>query len=208
MTRRTLRIALGVLVVAGAAGGGLWWWQSRHQTASTVPTPAPAQVARVIPAARISATVYAVAPEGDWLVPTHRDVPLAADATAQGREIVRAALESAAPPNLSPVPPGVTLRGFFLTATGDAFVDLGGDTLASYRAGATAERLFIYAIVHAVTASLPTAHRVQILVNGTEVDTLGGHVDLRDPLTPDASLLAPPASAATPDIAAAPSGLH
>ena len=39
-----------------------------------------------------------------------------------------------------------------------------------------------YAIVNAVTANLPAVQRVQILIDGKEVDTLAGHVDLRRPL--------------------------
>jgi hypothetical protein len=40
----------------------------------------------------------------------------------------------------------------------------------------------IYAIVNALTVNLPAITRVQILVDGKEVDTLAGHVDLRHPL--------------------------
>ena len=44
------------------------------------------------------------------------------------------------------------------------------------------ELFTIYAIVNAVTINLPAISRVQILVDGKEVDTLAGHVDLRHPL--------------------------
>jgi hypothetical protein len=43
--------------------------------------------------------------------------------------------------------------------------------------------------VNAVTANLPAIQRVQILIEGREVDTLAGHVDLRRPLERDASLV-------------------
>jgi hypothetical protein len=43
--------------------------------------------------------------------------------------------------------------------------------------------------VNAVTANLPAARRVQILIDGKEADTLVGHVDLRRPLTRDDSLV-------------------
>ena len=33
-----------------------------------------------------------------------------------------------------------------------------------------------------MTANLPAVTRVQVLVDGKEVDTLAGHVDLRQPL--------------------------
>jgi hypothetical protein len=47
----------------------------------------------------------------------------------------------------------------------------------------------VYAIVNAVTANLPAIQRVQLLVEGKEVDTIAGHVDVRRPLERDATLL-------------------
>ena len=43
------------------------------------------------------------------------------------------------------------------------------------------ELLTIYALVHALTINLPAVTSVQLLVDGKEVDTLAGHVDLRRP---------------------------
>ena len=40
----------------------------------------------------------------------------------------------------------------------------------------------VYTIVNALTVNLPAITRVQLLVDGKEVDTLVGHVDLRRPL--------------------------
>ena len=47
------------------------------------------------------------------------------------------------------------------------------------------ELLTVYAIVNAVTANLPGVQRVQILVDGREVDTIAGHIDVRRPLERD-----------------------
>jgi hypothetical protein len=47
--------------------------------------------------------------------------------------------------------------------------------------------------VNAVTANLPALSTVQILVEGKEVDTLAGHVDLRRPLQRNDALLGSPA---------------
>jgi hypothetical protein len=40
----------------------------------------------------------------------------------------------------------------------------------------------VYTIVDALTANLPAVRSVQVLVDGKEVETLAGHVDLRRPL--------------------------
>src|SRR4030095_11401422 len=64
----------------------------------------------------------------------------------------------------------------------DAFVDLSAEARTAHTGGALDERFTVYAIVDAVTVNLPAISRVQILVEGKEVDTLAGHVDLRHPL--------------------------
>ena len=72
---------------------------------------------------------------------------------------------------------------------GDAFVDLSSDVVTGHPGGSLNELLTVYSIVNAVTANLPAARRVQILVDGKEADTIAGHVDLRRPLTRDDSLV-------------------
>jgi len=140
--------------------------------------------------AHIAATVFFGSPDGQALIPVRRDVPLAGNIVEQGRQILTAQLsEAAPPPYLGLIPAGTTLRAFYLTERGDAFVDLSPEVVSSHPGGSLGELLTVYALVHAVTANLPAAKRVQILVDGKEVDTIAGHVDLRRPLTPDASLV-------------------
>jgi hypothetical protein len=80
------------------------------------------------------------------------------------------------------VPADTRLRNVFVTDHGDAFVDLSGDVVAKHTGGSLDELFTVYTIVNALTVNLPAVQRVQILVDGKEVDTLAGHVDLRHPL--------------------------
>jgi len=89
---------------------------------------------------------------------------------------------TAAVPQVSAIPAGVTLRDVFITERGDAFVDLSGDITAKHPGGSLDEIFTVYTLVNALTVNLPAIQRVQILVDGKEVDTLAGHVDLRHPL--------------------------
>ena len=70
----------------------------------------------------------------------------------------------------------------YVTERGDAFVDLSAEARTRHTGGALDELFTVYAIVNALTTNLPAITRVQILVDGKEVDTLAGHVDLRHPL--------------------------
>jgi len=56
------------------------------------------------------------------------------------------------------------------------------EVVSSHTGGTDAELLTVYTIVDALTANLPAVRAVQILVEGKEVDTLAGHVDLRRPI--------------------------
>jgi hypothetical protein len=81
------------------------------------------------------------------------------------------------------------LRAFYLTDRGDAFVDLSSEVVSAHPGGSATELLTVYALVNAVTANLPAVQRVQILVDGKEVDTIAGHVDVRRPLTREMTLV-------------------
>jgi germination protein M len=151
---------------------------------STPTPPAPAQ-----PTAHITATVFYAAPDGLGLIPLRREVPLADGVVAQGRQILISQL--AAPPDgqRSVIPAGTQLRAFYVTERGDAFVDLSGAVASAHPGGSLNELLTVYALVNAVTANLPAVQRVQLLVDGHEVDTIAGHVDVRRPLARDTSLV-------------------
>jgi hypothetical protein len=70
----------------------------------------------------------------------------------------------------------------FVTEKGDAYVDLSRDASAGHPGGSLNELLTVYTIVDALTANLPAVTAVQLLIDGKQVETLAGHVDLRRPL--------------------------
>ena len=75
-----------------------------------------------------------------------------------------------------------TLKELFLTDRGEAYVDLSAELSKNHLGGSLDEILTVYTLVSALTENLPSITRVQILIDGREVDTLAGHVDLRRPL--------------------------
>ena len=183
MQRR--HVGVGAIVVLGLAAAwllfiGLPRWYASRQTA---PSPAAAQASAAPPAAvrKITATLYFVADDGMALVPVQREIPFASTVVDQARAIIEAQL-AAAPPRVSAIPADTKLRDVFVTERGDAFVDLSGEVVARHPGGSLDEIFTVYTIVNALTVNLPAVTRVQILVDGKEVDTLAGHVDLRHPL--------------------------
>ena len=165
------------------------WGLERLFAPPSVPAEQPPAPAAQSSIPHITATLYYAAADAQALVGVRREVPLAPTSIEQGRRILEAQV-AAAPDGLSsPIPAGVSVRGFYVTPQGDAFVDLSPEVTANHPGGTATERLTVAAIVNAVTANLPAVRRVQILVDGKEVDTLAGHLDLRRPLSRDTSLI-------------------
>ena len=183
---RALRvIAIGALVMVAA--GLAWvlfvgmprWYPGGPATHAAAAAPAipPPVVGR-----KIKAHLYYVSDDGTKLTSMERDVPYGESATDQAREIVNAQIAPVAEPLVSAIPPGTTLKALFVTSAGDAFVDLSKDVATAGTGGTLNELLTVYTIVDAITTNLPAITGVQLLVDGKEVDTLSGHVDLRRPL--------------------------
>ncbi len=131
---------------------------------------------------KITATLYYISEDGLSLVGVQREVPFGEPVDEQARRIIEAQLAARAAAAALRHPRGTTLRSLFLSDKGHAFVDLSADARTRHTGGALDELFTIYAIVNALTVNLPAITRVQILVEGKEVDTLAGHVDLRHPL--------------------------
>jgi spore germination protein GerM len=180
MSRKTALLALVFVVVTAAVWAMLVALPRRvapDGTQATAPGDGPATAER-----RITATLYYISEDGLSLVGVPREVVFGEAIVEQARRIVEAQLGPAPGPLAAAIPEGTRLRALFISERGDAFVDLSSEARANHRGGALDELFTVYALVNALTVNLPAIVRVQILVEGEEVDTLAGHVDLRNPL--------------------------
>ncbi len=192
MTRRYL----GYAGIAVAAALGIWllfvalprWWGPRR-AADTA-----ADGARAGDARRIKATLFYVADDGLRLVGMEREVPYGADAEEQARRIVEEQIRPVAAPLFSAIPKGTALRGVYVTDKGEAYVDLSAEVTRAHPGGSLEELFTVYALVNALTVNLPAITGVQLLVDGREVDTLAGHIDVRQPLRKSLAWIEAPAA--------------
>jgi spore germination protein GerM len=184
MTRANAIGAAALAVVAALLAWILFvglprWYATPHAPAASPPV---SDTSPVEPERKIKARLFYVADDGRGLTSVEREVPFGADPGAQAKAILEAQIAPAVEPLLSAVPSGTKLRAVFV-ANGEAYVDVSGDVISAHPGGSMNELLTVYTIVGALTANLPAVNAVQILVDGKEVDTLTGHVDLRQPLT-------------------------
>jgi Sporulation and spore germination len=197
MTPRRLATALVVFLAAVALGWGLMTMLSRAlrtpepRDEETPPVAAAPELAGpAVP--RIRVKLFFASEDGRSLVAVEREVPLGNSLVAQARALVQAQLTEAPPePLAGTIPAGTALRGLFLSDRNAAFVDLDSTIRVKHPGGSMNELLTVYTIVNAVTVNLPVVEQVQVLIDGREVDTLAGHVDLRQPLRKNESLIQP-----------------
>ncbi len=180
-SRRALWGLIGLGSVLAAAGvwlvfAALPGFLTTSEDAPPASPPPPVEEAR-----RIQATLFYVSDDGLDLVSVAREVRYGATAAEQARYILEAQLAAPTGALVSAIPPGTSLRAVFFGGRGEAYVDLSADASRGHSGGSQNEALAVYAIVNAVTANLPDVTGVQILIEGQEVDTLAGHLDLRQP---------------------------
>jgi hypothetical protein len=202
------RVYLAIFLGAALALVIGWLWFGRNAGRTTPgagsggPGGASASAAAGAPgdSRRIRATLFYVAEDGSRLVGVDREVLYAEGPVDQARRLIEALVEPIDKPLLQAIPADTKLRTLFITDTGDAYVDFSPELSSKHPGGSLSELLTVYAIVDTLTVNLPAIVRVQILVDGKEVDTLAGHVDLRRPLVKNLTWTRPPdeGSAAAP----------
>ncbi|MFH1277642.1 MAG: GerMN domain-containing protein [Candidatus Eisenbacteria bacterium] len=130
-----------------------------------------------------SAVLYFADVDGERLVPERRELTL----VDGGREdfVRRLVAELARGPLAGegwPTVPGrFRVKGVFFDDLGELYVDVVEEGLREWTWGTSSEILAIRSLVRTLAASFPEVVRVGILVNGSAVESLGGHVDARHP---------------------------
>jgi spore germination protein GerM len=84
------------------------------------------------------------------------------------------------------VPPDTSLRALYLGEDGTAYVDLDAAFARGLSGGSEDALIAVRSIASTLALSLPEVQRVKILIEGEEVNDLGGHLDLSQPLIPEA----------------------
>lgn len=184
-----------LLLVVAALSAALWRIYPQYQELrrrAEVDTTArlPHEREPAQPSSPLNATIYfARIIDGKLrLVAVRRDLP-------PGLGVARASLseliEGQVPAGCErPLPLGTKLLGVTV-ADGLATVDLGQQLVSGFRGGSDNEGVVVFSVVNTLT-SLPTVERVQILVEGKPVSTIGGHLDTSAPLRYDGELVVSP----------------
>ena len=128
--------------------------------------------------------LYFVSPETSELVAEERDIELSKDYIESIKKALNKLIEGSATGLLNPIPRDITLREvFFEEKPGCVYVDFSETLSKSHPGGATGELLTIQSIIKTLQANFSEIQKVQILIDGKDVNTIAGHIDISQPLS-------------------------
>jgi len=83
----------------------------------------------------------------------------------------------------SAIPPQTRLREVYLDHNQTVYIDLTREFIDNHPGGVLDEIATLVSIIRTVRENFPDIERVQILVDGNEVETLANHIQINRPLT-------------------------
>lgn len=174
------------LVLVGAIAAVLWF-------GNPAPGPSPEPpAAPVYPPGtqRVTLKLYFASLDGLALVPEPRQVLQPPQTGDQMAEALRELIAGPASEQLGRVLPAeTTLRQVFVTSQGTVYVNFGPEIAQKHPGGVGAELLSVYGVVNTLERNFPQVRQVAILVDGRELPTLAGHVEIHQPLAPRGDLI-------------------
>lgn len=152
----------------------------------TEPIPVPEVRGENLPVANerteksISVKVYYPDDSGMRLVAVEREI-LVDNTTDKYTAAVEALLDEPEEENLTRIFPKNAAIRSVTVANGLATVDLDGNITKGFVGGSTGEEFLVGSVVNTLT-NFPEVQRVKFLVDGQDIETLSGHMDLSAPL--------------------------
>jgi germination protein M len=171
-----LRRLLLILFVVVAAAAAYWIIRSRLEA------PAPLEEAAEMERVR-AVTVYFGSADGSSLVPEYRTITSSDNVLDNLRALVEALISGPRDGGVATLPASTRLRGVFIHEK-TAVIDFSRELAEDFSGGTTAEYMLISSLVQTVCANFSQVEAVRILIEGDEIDSLGGHLSIAGPLRP------------------------
>jgi hypothetical protein len=105
-------------------------------------------------------------------------LPLGQEPAARARMTLETLIANVPAPEQRTLPADASLLEFYVLPEGTVVADFSDALSREVPAGISSEQLAVDSIARTVHSAVPAAQRLRILIQGQEVETLAGHVDL------------------------------
>jgi spore germination protein GerM len=160
--------------------GGILWWLMGSPGRQGMSTDTADRGGIAAPGEELS--VWFAAQQEDALVSERRRVSPGLTPVERAKASLQELIAGPKSQALRTVPTEVKIREIFIDDQGTAYIDFGEALSQTHPGGPWVEMVTIRSVMQTLAANVPEIKRVQILIEGREVETLAGHVDIRRPL--------------------------
>lgn len=134
-------------------------------------------------------TLFFSEEEGEYLVGEKRQLLKTGGIEEEAREAVLELIKGPKGKLIPTLPAHTRLLALHIDESGVAKVNFDQTLSKEHPGGSSAEMLTIYSIVNSLTLNFPQIKRVQILINGEKVESIAGHISLKQPLSSNLSMV-------------------
>ncbi len=181
--RRRLKWILFVAFLIAATVLGVLMFQkySGREHAPVAPVPPAASGGT----ATMRVTLFFASPDGDRLVREAGEIDSCGNDLSDCIQETVEKLAAGPLGDLAPTLPAATIVNDVEVRGDTAYLDFGKELADGLPGGSSAEMTAVYSVVDTVSFNFPLIRKVKFTIDGHDVETLKGHIDLRSPLAPD-----------------------
>jgi hypothetical protein len=170
-------LLLGLLFIGGLAGGYLYF-----SKISSRAMPASEERVEALPKTEDLISLKIYHPVGNRLQIEEKRVQSRTTRISIAQSVVEEFLKGPVGSQVSELPKGTKLLGIYRDADRILYIDLSEEFRRNFQGDALSEYLVLKGLYDSLTSNLDDVEDVKILIEGREIETLGGHFYLSYPL--------------------------
>jgi spore germination protein GerM len=127
--------------------------------------------------------------EGGYLVGEKREILKKNEVKEEAKETILELIKGPKGKLIPTLPPRTKLLTLQINDEGLAKVNFNPALSKDHPGGSSAEMMTVYSIANSLALNFPQIKRVQILIDGKPIETIAGHLSLRQPVFPKPDLI-------------------
>ncbi len=127
--------------------------------------------------------------DGDFLIGESRKIEKKKDPKDEAKAVINELIKGSKRGWIPTLPPRTKCLSVQFDPRGRAIVNFNKALAKDHPGGSSGELLTVYSIVNSLTRNFPQIKEVQILIDGKPIETIAGHLSLRQPLPPKPDLV-------------------
>jgi len=176
MNSNKLWITLIVLLFLAVAAGS-YFFMHKYTESEKQPVSTAAQSPEMEPADISILRIYQ--PRNNGIEMTERKIPKRISNIAIAEAVIEEFFKSTAASGVSAIPQNVKLLGLYKDEAQILYIDLSDEARRNFQGDAMAEYLLLKAIYESLVSNVLDFQDCRILIEGKEIETLGGHFYLK-----------------------------